>query len=228
MKRLAAMVVVGLAPLARGQVILSNFAAAAGAGTTLGPGSVYQAAGWTMPRAYDLQQVKLTLDFAGAGEAEVSIWEGVGAPLVQLAVLSGPPGLGSGDFLFKPSSPVRLQPGHTYWVRVRSAEKASGTFEWKGTDPAMLPMGTGTNPVFVSGGVPSAVRNRLDITTCYANCDGSTTAPIINVADFTCFLQRYAAADEWARCDLCLPPTTPHCNDFQFGCFLTYFAAGCP
>jgi uncharacterized membrane protein len=28
---------------------------------------------------------------------------------------------------------------------------------------------------------------------CYANCDGSTAQPILNVADFTCFLQRFAA-----------------------------------
>jgi hypothetical protein len=28
---------------------------------------------------------------------------------------------------------------------------------------------------------------------CYANCDGSTTAPVLNVGDFTCFLQKYAA-----------------------------------
>ena len=29
--------------------------------------------------------------------------------------------------------------------------------------------------------------------TCYANCDGSTAAPVLNVNDFTCFLNRYAA-----------------------------------
>ena len=28
---------------------------------------------------------------------------------------------------------------------------------------------------------------------CYANCDGSTTAPVLNVNDFTCFMNRYAA-----------------------------------
>jgi hypothetical protein len=28
---------------------------------------------------------------------------------------------------------------------------------------------------------------------CYANCDGSTTEPILNVADFTCFLSKFAA-----------------------------------
>jgi hypothetical protein len=27
----------------------------------------------------------------------------------------------------------------------------------------------------------------------YANCDKSTTPPVINVADFSCFLQRFAA-----------------------------------
>ena len=28
---------------------------------------------------------------------------------------------------------------------------------------------------------------------CYANCDGSTSAPVLNVLDFTCFLQKFAA-----------------------------------
>ena len=28
---------------------------------------------------------------------------------------------------------------------------------------------------------------------CYANCDGSTTAPVLNVLDFSCFLNRFAA-----------------------------------
>lgn len=28
---------------------------------------------------------------------------------------------------------------------------------------------------------------------CYANCDASTNPPVLNVADFTCFLQKYAA-----------------------------------
>ena len=33
----------------------------------------------------------------------------------------------------------------------------------------------------------------VDPPTCYANCDQSTAAPALNVADFTCFLQRFAA-----------------------------------
>jgi hypothetical protein len=61
---------------------------------------------------------------------------------------------------------------------------------------------------------------------CYANCDGSTTAPVLNVADFTCFLQKFAAADPYANCDQSTAP--PVLNVADFTCFLTKFAAGCP
>src|SRR3954469_4622228 len=36
---------------------------------------------------------------------------------------------------------------------------------------------------------------------CYANCDQSVVRPYLNVADFTCFLQKFAAADPYANCD---------------------------
>ncbi len=36
---------------------------------------------------------------------------------------------------------------------------------------------------------------------CYANCDGSTIAPTLNVNDFTCFLNNYAAGNSYANCD---------------------------
>src|SRR5262245_54852489 len=36
---------------------------------------------------------------------------------------------------------------------------------------------------------------------CYANCDGSTVPPVLNVADFACFLNRFAAGDSYANCD---------------------------
>ena len=62
-------------------------------------------------------------------------------------------------------------------------------------------------------------------TPCYANCDSSTTAPILNVADFTCFLQRFAAADPYANCDN--STTNPVLNVADFTCFLQRFAAGC-
>jgi hypothetical protein len=62
--------------------------------------------------------------------------------------------------------------------------------------------------------------------TCYANCDGSTTTPILNVADFTCFLQRYAAGASYANCDNSTTP--PVLNVADFTCFLQRYAAGCP
>jgi hypothetical protein len=61
---------------------------------------------------------------------------------------------------------------------------------------------------------------------CYANCDNSTTAPVLNVADFTCFLQKFAAADAYANCDA--STTAPVLNVADFTCFLQKFAAGCP
>jgi hypothetical protein len=60
---------------------------------------------------------------------------------------------------------------------------------------------------------------------CYANCDGSTTAPVLNVGDFTCFLQKYAAGDPYANCDQSTTPPVLNVGDFT--CFLQKFAAGC-
>ena len=60
---------------------------------------------------------------------------------------------------------------------------------------------------------------------CYANCDGSTTNPVLNVADFSCFLSKFAAGDAYANCDA--STTTPVLNVADFSCFLSKFAAGC-
>lgn len=61
---------------------------------------------------------------------------------------------------------------------------------------------------------------------CYANCDGSTSSPALNVADFTCFLQRYALGDVAANCDGSTNPPTLNVSDFT--CFLQNYANGCP
>jgi hypothetical protein len=58
--------------------------------------------------------------------------------------------------------------------------------------------------------------------TCYANCDGSTQPPVLNVNDFVCFQTRFAAADPYADCN---HDSTLNVNDFV--CFQTEFAAGC-
>jgi hypothetical protein len=60
---------------------------------------------------------------------------------------------------------------------------------------------------------------------CYANCDDSTTVPVLNVLDFLCFLNRFAAGDAYANCDN--STTVPVLNVLDFLCFLNRFAAGC-
>jgi hypothetical protein len=70
---------------------------------------------------------------------------------------------------------------------------------------------------------------------CYANCDGSTTAPVLNVDDFSCFVNEFAAAQalplsqqvtSYANCDA--STAAPVLNVDDFTCFINRFAAGCP
>ncbi len=61
--------------------------------------------------------------------------------------------------------------------------------------------------------------------TCYANCDHSTTAPCMNVLDFTCFLNKFVVGDAYANCDG--STTVPVLNVLDFTCFLNKFTAGC-
>jgi len=62
--------------------------------------------------------------------------------------------------------------------------------------------------------------------TCYANCDGSTIAPVLNVNDFLCFNNKFAAGDPYANCDGSTIAPILNVNDFV--CFLQKYAAGCP
>jgi hypothetical protein len=61
---------------------------------------------------------------------------------------------------------------------------------------------------------------------CQANCDLSTTPPVLNVQDFSCFLNAFASGDLYANCDS--SGTPPLLNVQDFSCFLNAFAAGCP
>jgi hypothetical protein len=61
---------------------------------------------------------------------------------------------------------------------------------------------------------------------CYANCDSSVVAPVLNVLDFNCFLNRFTAGDAWANCDG--STAAPALNVLDFNCFLNQFTAGCP
>jgi hypothetical protein len=60
---------------------------------------------------------------------------------------------------------------------------------------------------------------------CYANCDHSTTAPILNANDFICFQIQFVANNPYANCDQSTTPPILNANDFI--CFLAKFATGC-
>lgn len=66
----------------------------------------------------------------------------------------------------------------------------------------------------------------LVVTGCYANCDGSTAAPVLNVNDFTCYLNRFAAGEPYANCDGSAAAPVLNVNDFT--CFLNQYAQSCP
>jgi hypothetical protein len=61
---------------------------------------------------------------------------------------------------------------------------------------------------------------------CYANCDGSTSAPVLNVLDFNCFINRFTAGDAYANCDG--STAAPVLNVLDFNCFINRYTAGCP
>jgi hypothetical protein len=70
---------------------------------------------------------------------------------------------------------------------------------------------------------------------CYANCDQSTAAPVLNVDDFSCFMNTYALAlqlppaqqvTSYANCDH--STSMPVLNVDDFTCFINEFALGCP
>ncbi|MEX2217262.1 MAG: GC-type dockerin domain-anchored protein, partial [Phycisphaerales bacterium] len=110
-------------------------------------------------------------------------------------------------------------PGQTFTVLTASGGR-SGTFG-SVSQPAGMPAGLALQASYTANAVVVSV-----VGGCYPNCDGSTTAPILNVQDFGCFLSRYAAGDPYANCDGSTQP--PVLNVQDFGCFLTRYAAGCP
>jgi hypothetical protein len=124
--------------------------------------------------------------------------------------------------------------GRTWHVIVRNLPGTTTNYNWQ------LPPSTGIADVRIRviafdnrfQNSSTAANRSIVITpgtgpgTCYANCDQSTAAPVLNVADFTCFLQRFAAGDNYANCDQSTAP--PVLNVADFTCFLQRFAAGCP
>jgi hypothetical protein len=84
-------------------------------------------------------------------------------------------------------------------------------------------------------GVLGGIERGFVLIPCYPNCDGSTIPPVLNVQDFACFINEFAAAQalphaqqvtHYANCDN--STTAPVLNVEDFTCFINKFAQGCP
>jgi hypothetical protein len=106
--------------------------------------------------------------------------------------------------------PIFLANAATFTFTSEAGDEGSYTCDITG------PCGTITsNPATLTFGVPA----------CYANCDGSTTAPLLTSGDFICYLDRFRAGDPYANCDG--STIVPVLNVSDFVCFLGKFRAGC-
>jgi hypothetical protein len=91
-----------------------------------------------------------------------------------------------------------------------------GALAW---EPSHLGLGFPSDYAFAVSGQQGAAA-------CYANCDGSTNPPILNILDFNCFLNLYTAGQSYANCDNSTNP--PILNILDFNCFLNRYTQGCP
>lgn len=99
--------------------------------------------------------------------------------------------------------------------------------QWDGTAWRDIFEGTpDTTPPLIAQDLVFELRGSVvAVPTCYANCDMSTTTPALNVNDFVCFTNLFAAGDPRANCDGSTVPPVLNVNDF--GCFTNRYAAGC-
>jgi hypothetical protein len=132
---------------------------------------------------------------------------------------------------------VDVDPFHPFYITTSASGGGPGMYT-NGVSPTSV-WGNATMTFAVPASAPSQLYygctvhagmggpiTVVDPPSCYANCDGSTTAPALNVADFSCFLTKFASGHAYANCDG--STIEPVLNVADFSCFLSKFAAGCP
>jgi uncharacterized membrane protein len=160
-----------------------------------------------------------------------------------------PGGTGFQDGLFSPSIPQDLNyvVDPPAGVTIPSAPSPGQTLlAWDDWANISLPLAATLGP---SAPAPSYPDDELTVEgaawieqnfpvppgACYANCDRSTVAPVLNVDDFTCFINSYATGTalphvqqilHYANCDE--STIAPVLNVDDFTCFINQYAAGCP
>jgi hypothetical protein len=116
-----------------------------------------------------------------------------------------------------------LEGSATHTLRLMHVQvQDGGSYDVAVTSECGATLFTGVGTLVVEGG-------------CYANCDSSSNHPILNVDDFTCFINSFAVAQglspvqqipHYANCDG--STVIPVLNVDDFTCFINRYALGCP
>ncbi len=126
-------------------------------------------------------------------------------------------------------SAVALTPGR-YWISVLG-NTGTHTWAWARTNTTLNAHAVrqGAGPWNLSGGDFAMVLCGTETppTPCYPDCDQSTGVGVLDIFDFLCFGNAFAANQPYAcNCDLSTGNNV--CDIFDFLCFGNEFAAGCP
>lgn len=204
--------------------------------TQRGPGPVNR---FGAAMVYDSRRGMLVLFGGGNINAYGDTWERTPAGAWQPLAYTGPSPRLDADMVFDPGRGLTLLVGGR-GLGWNEGPREYGTWQWDGvswtqardTGPkGQMVYDEANRRVVLFGndlcpyGPQAIFERRSDEAWCFANCDGSTAQPTLNVSDFICFMGRFAAGDQYANCDQganCVLDV----NDFI--CFQTLFAAGCP
>lgn len=112
---------------------------------------------------------------------------------------------------------IRLEGGHFHNTAMTTY---GGLIAWGRNDAFQCEVPAGH---FLT--VSAKWNHGLAIHRCYANCDGSTTPPVLNVNDFACFINAFSNGDSYANCDGSTTPPVLNVQDYT--CFNNLYAEGC-
>ena len=179
-----------------------------------------------------------------AGSYDVIIYQGAGEFALPGPILTRAVGQLGGIGMNWQEMPITfdLEPGQEYILHFRSSTpgaQVATTYErffWGDQPGQDLNLGVVTimdgREGYDAGNWSNVAFPRMRITfdaggQCYADCDTQSGPGILDIFDFLCFGNRFAANDPYA-CDCDTSTGVGVCDIFDFLCFGNEFQAGCP
>lgn len=162
--RSALSAMVAVAGLAQADVLISNLPAPAGGGTFLNSAFLKEAA-FRVPTGAGFRFTSVTLQVESPSAdnlPRVELWKGdaVSAQTFVARLETGAiPAISPFEVVCEARSPVELDRGGIYWIRVTAS---TGSFVWKGT-ANVLPTGVLAHVAYLNQGLPSSVENYYSV-----------------------------------------------------------------